>query len=86
MVSPDGRTPLPTLSIPTVVMDYVTPLITMALCPPLRPISFTLMNSKERTLALEAIDFLAASGLTFAPITSAAAASNPYDVEYAMKP
>ena len=39
-----------------VVLDFVSPLVTMALCPPLRPISFTLMNSKERTLALDVVE------------------------------
>ncbi len=57
--------PLP-LGAATAVLDVVPPLVTIAMCAPLRAVSFTLMNSKERQAALDLVDFLVGAGLTFA--------------------
>ena len=82
-----GAPPPPPLSTATAVLDVLPPLVTMALCAPLRPVSFTLMNSKERQLALDTVQFLAGVGLTFAVVGGAAAAAGWHsDAEFSLVP
>jgi len=82
--SPSTGLPLLSQSIASLTLDYISPVLTMSLCPPIKGNSFTLMNSRERLLALDAIHFIASNGITFSPTASA----NPYayDVQYVMKP
>jgi hypothetical protein len=84
--APRKRNAPPPLSLggSTVVMDVAPPLVSIAMCAPLRTTSFTLMNSKERQSALDMVDFLVGAGLTFAVVGGAAGRFD--DADYSLVP
>jgi hypothetical protein len=57
--------------------------VTIALCANLRPVSFTLANSKERKLATDVVQTLTALGLTFSARSKTADA---FDAEFTLQP
>jgi chromosome transmission fidelity protein 18 len=50
-----GSAAMGSMGLGTAAMDMVSPIVSMALCAPLRPVSFTLMNSKEKKLAADIV-------------------------------
>ena len=71
------------ISTHTAVLDILSPVITIALCANLRPVSFTLANSKERKLATDVVQTLTALGLTFSVRSKS---QDAFDAEYTLQP